>query len=108
MRRSDVGKKKGNKIIVKIKKDDINASESLPIDASTECGDGSSLLACPIKGYSEETEQLLTDDLEQQSQKLQRDKEEKKRRDKQLASDAEKLKIAKANDRLRKLAGLGQ
>ena len=106
MRRNDK-KKDGNagKIIIRMIDNRTASDNPLPDDMKTDCGDGSSLLACPDT-YTNQEHDVLTDDIDQQQQALEKAKDDKKRRDKQLQTDKANLQIAKANDRLRALAGI--
>ena len=106
MRRNDK-KRDGNagKIIIRMIDNRTASDNKLPDDMKTDCGDGSSLLACPETDTNQEHD-VLTDDINQQQQALEKAKDDKKRRDKQLQTDKANLQIAKANDRLRALAGI--
>lgn len=105
MRRADnKSPSKGKKIIIRIHgKESVN---SISDEMKDDCGEDSSLLACPASEANQEQIDVLTDDLDAQKQALERDKQDKKRRDKQVQTDAAKLKIAQANDKLMKLAGI--
>lgn len=105
-RRDDSHKGRGGKIIIRLLDNGMASSDSLPPDMKTDCGEDSSLLACPKRDINQEHGDVLTDDIDQQAQAVEKAKEDKKRRDKQLQADKAKLQIAKGNERLRALAGI--
>ena len=107
MRRSDKARDGSKKIVIRMRNGALTKEAPLPPDATTDCGENSSLLVCPkVDNGHQEHGGVLTDDIDQQQQAIDKAREDKKRRDKQLQTDKAKLQIAKANDRLRALAGI--
>jgi hypothetical protein len=107
MRRSDKAGDVSKKIVIRMRNGVGIKKSPLPPEATTDCGENSSLLVCPnVEDGHQEHGDVLTDDIDQQQQAIEKAKEDKKRRDKQLQTDKAKLQIAKANDRLRALAGI--
>lgn len=79
-----------------------------PKDISFKCPHHPSLLACPKEVEEQAKDIVLTDDLKQQEIAVKKQEDDARRKKKEASQAKARLQIDKANDRLKKLAGISE